>query len=263
MDSKRLILSLFVSCICLSNIKAQDDDLMSDEELRQPPSGYIALNAGLSAATGDFAKANVGGALSGQTFQLSMCAPFSNAYLGIAGKVNYSKYSMTNQAFYSQQLVIMRKFDLDTNVTYNNNINQEITEMSFLVGMFGTFPTLFDDRLSLDARILFGPTTFTRPELSLEITDVDKNVTSYTQTSSSATSFASNFGFGLRYNLLPSKKMCIMLNFDYFNTRANFNIKSNAKYLDDSEILREGEHEERITHKISTYNITAGIGYVW
>ena len=91
--------------------------------------GYAVLNAGLSYPIADFADADIGGATSGITAQLTIAVPFVKSpkapsvksHFGIVGKINYTTYGMSNQPLFAQQLAVMEKFDLDSGVTFTKN----------------------------------------------------------------------------------------------------------------------------------------------
>lgn len=262
MKKKNIFLCLLILTVGFNIAKAQDEN-QGDTVLREYPTGYIALNAGVGTATGNFAKKETGAALSGNAFQLSICVPFESSYFGLAGKVNYGTYAMSDQTFYIQQMNVNKKFGLDTTVKFKPSIQQQYTQTSLLIGISGTLPILTDERLSLDARVLFGPTIINRPALSIDSIGGINYTTTYTQAASKSSSFAYDFGFGIRYNLLKSRKLCIMLNFDYIKTRADFEFEANSKYTDDSDNLKEGIHTEKTIYSVTSYDITAGIGYVW
>lgn len=262
MKRKNIFLCLLILIIGFGKVKAQEEN-QGDTVLREYPTGYIALNVGVGTATGNFAKKEIGSALSGNAFQLSVCVPFESSYFGLAGKVNYGTYAMSDQTFYMQQMSVNKKFGLDTTVKFSPSIKQNYVQTSLLIGICGNLPIITDERLSLDARVLFGPTIINRPALSIDSIGGVGYTTTYTQAASKSSSFAYDFGFGIRYNLLKSKRLCVMLNFDYIKTKANFELESNSKYLDDSDNMVEGIHTEKIIYSISSYDITAGIGYVW
>lgn len=263
MKKSTIFLCLLILVIGFGKVKAQEEKQEGADTLREYPTGYIALNAGVGTATGNFAKKEIGAALSGNAFQLSVCVPFESSFFGLAGKVNYGTYSMSNQTFYIQQMNVNKKFGLDTTVKFKPSIQQNYTQTSLLIGISGTLPILSDDQLSLDARVLFGPTIINRPALSIDSIGGVNYTTTYTQAASKSSSFAYDLGFGIRYNLLKSRKLCIMLNFDYIKTRANFEFEANSKYTDDSDNLHEGVHTEKTIYSVTSYDITAGIGYVW
>ena len=263
MKTKKIVLSLIILALGFNKAKAQDDIPDSSEVQRQNPTGFVALNVGVGTATGNFADKKIGGALSGNAYQISICAPFENSFFGLAAKLNYGTYSMTNQPLYAQQMAENKRFGLDTAVKFKSNINQQFTQITCLIGMLGTLPILSDERLSLDARVLFGPTVIKRPALSIDSIGGNDYSKTYTQSASKSNSFVYDFGFTLRYNLLKSKKLCLMVNFDYLKTNGNFEVESNSRYSNDSDVLQEGVHTEKIKYSISSYDITGGIGYVW
>lgn len=262
MEKKLLFYSLLVFVFGFNSLEAQSGAAVG---AKLPPnsSGYVAINTGLNFAAGDFANQDIGGATGVNTFQLSGFVPFKDSRFGLGGKINYSTYLHSNQPFFVQQNVLAEAYGLGPTVTsYVEKGDYEMKQITFLAGPYLTFP-LGD--LSIDLRALFGPTRFYRPAIEILLTSTDSTTTgsNFSQGASVGTSIASNFGIGIRYNLLESKKLCMMVNFDYGFTQSNFLISSNAMYIDDLDYLREGSHSERINYTISYYDITVGLGYVW
>lgn len=263
MKRNKINLSILIIALGLTQSKAQDTISETKENQRQNPTGYVALNAGLGTGIGNFGDKDIGGALSGYAVQFSTCAPFVNSYFGLAAKANYGIYTMTNQPFFAQQLDIIKRFGLDSTVKFNENISKSFNQKTILAGMFGTLPMLADERLNMDVRALFGPMLINRPSLYIDSIGGSNYTKRFRQENSKSISFAYDFGISLRYNLLANRKLCIMLSFDYLSSKVNFEVNSNSRYTDDSDNLQEGKHTERIKYSYASYDITAGIGYVW
>lgn len=259
----KLLAVLFV-LLGFHQLNAQDKKQKSEKKdlgLKQYPTGYAVLNAGLAYAIGDFADPNIGGASSGTTYQLSIAVPFVKSHLGLVGKINYSTYGMTNQPLFAQQSALSEKFGLDSNLTFTENTGQIIKQLNFLAGPYATFPI---GDFSIDLRAMCGPTRFYRPALSVDLMDSNNTyLKTATQNANATLSFAYDFGISFRYNLLKSKKLCVLLSFDYGMTKQNFRVYSKSMYEDEIGMLKEGGHIEHIVDPISYFDVTGGIGYIW
>lgn len=248
-------LLLFINWITQSNAQSSDK------------TGYVVLNVGIASPSINFSDPDVGGATGGQTFQLSIAVPVLKtvrpkvkSHFGLVGKINYSTYGMTNQPLIARQLAVMKKFNLDSDVTFVEKTNYKTNQLSFLGGGYITFPI---GDFSIDGRAICGPTIMTRPEIWVDVPAANSNFTTYTDSKSTRFTFAYDLGISFRYNLLESKKLCVMLNVDYSMTRLNYKFNSDSMYIDDLGFLREGDHEERIRRRVAYLDATFGVGYVW
>ena len=253
---KTLLIILSLMAGSVSN--AQDTD--------KKPTGSVSLNGGVSIPLGDFANVNIGGASSGYNFHMNYSAPLFKSHFGLTTIISTSGYAMTDEPFKAQQRSLLEPLGYVEGFHYDlksNNIGT-YSENRVLLGLYTTIP--FTKRLSLDSRILFGIIFIDRPEVKIDFDDYyDNYYVSYTQSASSSTVLAYNFGFGLRYNLGKKQKLCMILGLDYVgSSSADFVINCKSLYADSpTSIVDNGQNTITQSYSISSFNTTFGIGYVF
>lgn len=121
---------------------------------------------------------------------------------------------------------------------------------SVLVGGYYTF--FSNQKINLDVRAQLGGSYIIAPKIAVQYSDKGTNG-AFEFRNSNATTFSYSIGTGVRYPFL--KKYCLLLNVDYFNSKAK--LPFNA-YIAGTDII---VYSESVSETIEIVNYTFGIGY--
>lgn len=221
---------------------------------KYPRDGYVAIMGGLGAPVGSYASA--GFASAGDMFSICAAFPGIISRWGIAFKfdngvngVNQNEFleSLNNQIGNNNQFYSM--------ITLN-----KFTYSSFLAGLYLTYPAR---RFTIDVRILAGVMMAYMPLETTNISDLSTgNNGSYSQSASSGSAFALDFGIEARYPVKP--KFCIILGIDYLHAAPSFPIVTTGAILSSyGSSLQENEGGQEVTldQPFSLFNFSLGVGY--
>jgi hypothetical protein len=171
-------------------------------------------------------------------------------------------YEMSATPFLSEQKSILTSFGYKEGKDYDfKTISYGSYSLTNI--MSGLYTTIPMKKLSIDARILLGFNFTNRPETTIDFSFYSYNETYY-ERASSGSSFAYDFGFGLRYNLGKKQKLCLMLSFDYVGSNGDFSFNSKRLYLDAAGSFDDVDIQKiHASYSVSTWNTTFGIGYLF
>lgn len=228
------------------------------------PTGYISVNGGVGIPLGDFSNEYLGGALSGGSFHLNYSVPIFKSNLGITTKIDMGAYEMSTSPFISEQKNIINSLGYKDKVDYNFKTVSygSYFQTNIMTGLYATLPI---KKFCIDARILGGFNSTNRPssEINFDFFAIGYEETYYEKATTSS-SFAYDFGISVRYNMGKKQKICLIVSADLIGANGKFEYDSKRLYYDSAGDVDDVDiQKKKVSHSVSTYNITFGIGYVF
>lgn len=179
----------------------------------------LGINGGLSMPSGNFTKtdySNPASGFAGAGYNLGINGWWkAGKHWGINALVSYHAYSI--QGLQNLADGYHNDFAVDSSTISSTGNNYSI---NVLAGPYYSLPLA--KRLSLDGRILAGMTNAHLAGYNVYLED--NTDASFGQKTASATSFATQAGLALRYQL--TKQWALALNGDYFYSRPDFTISN-------------------------------------
>ena len=245
----KTILATIFSAICLLCISQAAYAQNSTK-----PGNFIEISGGIAMPIGNFAssdfdKNSSGFAQTGSHFAASG-AWYLTSNFGMGGMFSTSSFGVDQTSIAKGYL---EAFDCDSATASAGNYSST----SFLVGPYFALPL---GNLTIEARVLGGITTTSSPAIIAQaINKPDAtdpiSISTFAQSSGTASAFGFDAGLGLRYKLL--NHLGISLRGDFFSSKPNITLNNYG-------------HQNNTGREISSYNqpisgisATLGIGYLF
>jgi hypothetical protein len=196
------------------------------------------------------------GAATGSVFSISAAFPGITSHSGIAFKFDYGVNGF-NQT---------RLEGIENTIAGFSSINCTVPDpghcsySSFLTGLYITYPK---KHITIDLRFLAGVMVANIPEIDIIYNDQTGNNSGINeQGASTASAFAFDLGFELRYSIKP--RFCIILSADYLHAVPSFTIVNTGSTLSSygSIETNNGGTEVTTDQPFNLFNLSVGVGYV-
>jgi Outer membrane protein beta-barrel domain len=227
----------------------------------QKGSSFIEVDGGVSLPLGNWGKTSTatslmsingtvndksGYAKTGGFFSVDG-AWFFSKHFGVGGMFKYGTYSLKGVDSLSQGYE--ESFDVDQTATTVTNYKM----WSILPGIY--YDWHFAKKFGLTARALAGIAHSTTPAINVAIEDGGVPDPAVVQASAAKTSFATDLGLGLQYNII--KCIAIRLRADYFYTKPDFTIDNSGRNNN------AGREVNNYNEPLESVNFSLGVAYTF
>lgn len=241
---------LLMSVLFLFSTKGHSQD--SDRK------GFTSINLGLSIPTGNFRSNNFSNSESGYaTTGLIFDITFGHKILHNLGvtAIYRSQANGVNTGAYAQDLANYFGAGNPAGTTSVSVKSSVFSLGGIMVGLYGTFPIV--DKLSFEPRVLVGFSAATLPAMTTETYKSGTKITTFVREQSA--SFAFSYIIGTEVKLDISKKICLLLNIDFYAAKAEW---ENVQEIGIGHITGNTEiYKFDYNQKFSTFNLSAGLGF--
>lgn len=221
---------------------------------KYPRNGYVAVIGGMGLPLGAFASNE--GAGTGTNFSISAAFPGTISHCGVAFKFDYG----TNGFNTSRLEGIENNKAGFSNIrcTFPNGLGN-CSYSSFLTGIYLTYPK---KHITIDFRFLGGIMFARLPQININYYDETRDYSEINyQSASSATAFAIDLGFEVRYPVKP--RFCIILSADYLHASPSFTMVNTGATLSSYGSIQDNTtgQETTVSQPFNLFNLSVGVGY--
>ena len=220
--------------------------------------GFTSTNLGVSIPTGNFGSNNFSNSESGYaTTGLIFDITFGHKILHNFGvtAIYRSQANGVDVDAYAQDLA---NYFGAGNPAGTTSVSVESSAFSLggiMAGIYGSFPIA--DKLSFEPRVLVGFSAATLPAMTTETYESGTKLTTFIR--EQAASFAFSYIIGTGAKLDISKKICLLLNIDFYAAKAEW---ENVQEIGIGHISGTTEiYKFDYNQKFSTFNLSTGLGF--
>ena len=243
-------ISLLLTVFFVSTVKSFSQD--NDRK------GFASINLGFSIPVGNFASNNFNSGEAGY------------ATTGVFSEITFShkirpKFGITatsrgqangvDVGAYAQDLA---NYFGSGNPSGNTSVSVESSVYSLsgiMAGLYGSF--IIANKFSFEPRVLIGFSTATLPAMTITTYESKTKLTTFVSEHATSVAFSYIIGAGARYDL--SKKICMMLNADFYSTNAEWD---NVQEIGIGHITGDTEiNYYDFGQKFRSFNISTGLGF--
>ncbi len=244
---KLILLSSVLFFFCIKGV-SQDNDRK----------GFTSTNLGLSFPTGNFGStiftnSEAGYAMNGLVFDITFGHKILKS-LGVTA-IYRSQGNSVDVGAYAQDLA---NYFGRNNQAGTTNVSVESSAYSLggiMAGFYGSFPMA--KKLSFEPRVLVGFSAATLPAMTIETYESWTLHTTFIREQSASFAFSYIIGTGAKLDI--SKKICLMLNVDFYAAKAEW---ENVQEIGIGHVSGTTEiYNFDYSQKFSTLNLSTGIGF--
>jgi hypothetical protein len=246
---KKTILLFALKSLLLSHLFSQE---------KNERKGYSSIILGASIPTGNFKSENfynneAGYANGGILFDIAFAYNF-HPKLGVKS-IMRGQANPLDAGTYAQDLADFLGEDYAAGSTTVSVQSSVYSLGGMLVGLNGSFP--IEKNIKFEPYALIGLSTATLPSMMVESFYYQNKMNSIYQEQATTNSFSYIIGASAKLNL--SEQICLLLNLDYYASKAEWN---NVRVITVGHVSRTTEvRNYRYEQKFSTINLSGGVGF--
>jgi opacity protein-like surface antigen len=228
----------------------------SGDSSRKDKQSYLAITGGLSIPVGDFGSYNIknnGAGFANNGFNAGIS--FAHVFwknMGVAAMYRFQNNTINNTGLTNQKTASQFPDSAWSTVTTPWKVN------ILMAGYYYSYPLGRAKKIYFDVKLMLGGVRTYSSGYTLTAT-LGPNLLSVAQPVSVANSFGYCVGFGFKYNITDD--VYLLLHADYLQSKPDFKNVSIVSTVSGTIIgLNGGVTTQNFEQKISTYNLSLGIG---